>query len=75
MPHVPKNKSSDTDFYLHRQTTASATWTVDHRLGRKPSVTIYDSEDQVIMAEVEYDGDQRLFIRFNVALTGSAYLV
>lgn len=75
MPYVSKNKSSDAGFYVHKQIVASDTWTVNHDLGRKPSVTVYDSSNKVIMAEVEYSGDQSLYIRFNKALEGAAYLV
>ncbi len=75
MPHVSKNKSSNVTSYIHKQTSPSNTWTVNHDLGKKPSVTVYDSSNKVIMAEIEYSGDQSLYIRFNKALEGAAYLV
>ena len=60
--------------YTHTQASASETWTVTHRLHRKPSVMIVDTSDNIIYADVEYDSDIQLTISFNGATAGKAYL-
>tara|TARA_R100001510_G_C7634424_1_gene192819 strand:- start:654 stop:893 length:240 start_codon:yes stop_codon:yes gene_type:complete len=60
--------------YTHTQAGASETWTVIHRLHRKPSVTIVDLSDNLIFADVEYDSDIQITITFNGATAGKAYL-
>jgi len=60
--------------YTHTQAGASETWTITHRLHRKPSVTIVDLSDNLIHANVEYDSDTQITITFVGATAGKAYL-
>lgn len=60
--------------YTHTNAGASETWTIIHRLHRKPSVTIVDLSDNLIHADVEYDSDIQITINFVGATAGKAYL-
>ena len=60
--------------YTHSQSSASETWTVTHNLHRKPSVTIVDSSDNIIHANIVYNSENKLTITFNGATSGKAYI-
>lgn len=60
--------------YTHSQSTASDTWTIQHNLHRKPSVTIVDSSDNIIHANTVYNSETKLTITFSGATSGKAYL-
>ena len=60
--------------YTHTQASASETWTVTHRLHRKPSVTIVDTSDIVVSANIVYNSETQLTITFSDATAGKAYL-
>jgi len=60
--------------YLHTQGSASAAWTIDHNLGRKPSVDVIDSGGTVWMCEVQHTNDNSCVVRFGYAFSGTARL-
>jgi len=60
--------------YIHTQSTPSATWTINHNLGRKPSVTIVDSSEKVVFGDITYVTDNQLTVSFSAAFGGKAYL-
>jgi hypothetical protein len=66
--------SSNTRRYIHAQGTASTTWTITHTLGGKPSVTIVDSADTVVVGEVTYNSNSEVEVNFTSAFSGFAYL-
>ena len=64
---------SDTDTYLHTQSTPSATWTVTHNLGyRPPGVHIEDAAGNDMNGNVTHVSDNQLQISFAVAVDGTA---
>lgn len=60
--------------YVHRQDSASGTWTVTHNLGKKPSVMIVDSADNVVYGDIQYLSNNQLVIRFSGSFSGKAYI-
>ena len=77
----PKYNSSDLALtsdipttYVHEQGVASAVWTVQHNLNKYPSVTVVDSSENVIIADVEYVDINTVKITMNGASKGRAYL-
>lgn len=60
--------------YVHTQVTASSTWDITHDLGGKPSVTVVDSANSVVVGDVVYVDDANIRIEFSGAFSGSAYL-
>jgi hypothetical protein len=68
------SSSGNTRRYEHTQGTASATWTITHTLGGKPSVTIVDSADTHVFGEVQYVSDTQVAVIFSTAFSGKAYL-
>ena len=60
--------------YTFTQLTAAATWTVAHNLGKYPSVSIVDTGNTQLMADVHYVDANNLTISFGAATSGSAYI-
>lgn len=63
--------------YIYTQSVASDTWNVTHSLGqRNVSITVYGSDNKVIMPEdVETVDEDSLIITFTEAITGTAVIV
>jgi hypothetical protein len=74
MPFVPRlgSGSGGDAGFTHTQTAAASTWTINHFLGRKPSVTILNSSDVEIEGEVEHSNNNTVIARFSVAVSGTA---
>lgn len=60
--------------HTHDQNSASATWNIEHNLGKKPSVVIVDSADTVLYGAVEYVDLNNLTITLSAPTSGKAYL-
>ena len=63
-----------TSSYEHEQVGSSDSWNITHNLGKKPSVTVVDTADTVIFAEVSYTDDNSLIVRLSAPTSGKAYL-
>jgi len=63
--------------YLHTQSGASASWSVDHSLNDSyPVVQVYDSSDDVIIpSTIEIVDADNLTITFSSAITGKAKII
>lgn len=59
--------------YVHSQGVATATWIVDHNLGKHPSVTVVDSAGTTVVGSVVHNSSNRLTISFNAAFSGTAF--
>ena len=68
-------KSSDaTDKnHVHTQDGQSATWTINHGLNKKPSVTIVNTFEEKIFGEVEYVDLNNVKIYFAFQASGKAF--
>ena len=71
---IPDENGNIITAYVHEQSTASANWVVQHNLGKKPSITVVDSADTVVVGAYEYINDNEVRLHFNSAFTGKAYL-
>lgn len=60
--------------YTHDQNSASATWSVSHNLGKKPSVVVVDSADTVLYGHIEYTDLNNLTITLSAPTSGKAYI-
>lgn len=59
--------------YIHKQQSASDTWTVVHNLGKFPSITVVDSAGTVVTGEIILQTTEQAVISFNGAFSGKAY--
>ena len=65
-------KSLSFDFI---QSSPSSTWVINHNLGYKPSVDVYDSGSQQIQAEVSHSNVNQVVILLTTPIAGFARLV
>ena len=73
--NLPQIQQSCADvFFTFTQTLASATWNVQHNLGKYPSVSVVDSSGHQVIGDVAYNDLNRLTISFSAPFAGCAYL-
>ena len=60
--------------YIHDQIVSSSTWSINHNLGKMPTVTVVDTADSVFVGDVEYIDMNNLVITFAFPFSGKAYL-
>lgn len=60
--------------YTHNQTTSAVSWTINHNMNKKPSVTVVDSANTYVLGEVEYLDSNSLTVSFKNAFKGKAHL-
>ncbi|MBQ7660152.1 MAG: hypothetical protein IJS26_05420 [Alphaproteobacteria bacterium] len=60
--------------FIFEQGVASISWTIEHNLNKKPSVTVVDTADNVIWPAVQYIDTNTCVATFNAATRGKAYL-
>lgn len=58
----------------YTQDVAIDTWTIDHSLGFRPHVTVFDAVGDVVQPTVSHPTVNRTVIKFGAAVTGSARL-
>jgi len=63
-----------TQRYVHNQPAVSSTWTINHTLGGRPSVTVVDSAGTVVYGEVQYLSNSQVVVTFTAPFSGYAYL-
>lgn len=62
-------------FYEHQQATPATVWTINHNLGKHPSITVLDSISRMVIGfDVVYSTLNSLTITFSAAFSGTAYL-
>jgi len=60
--------------YTHSQGLPNNVWTINHNLGRRPSVNVADSAGTLMEGAVEYIDENNLTITFNNGFSGEAHL-
>ena len=60
--------------YEHDQPIASATWNINHNLGKFPSVTIVDTSGDEVEGAVNHVNNNNITITFSASFAGKAYL-
>lgn len=66
--------AGNTRRHVHTQASPSTTWVITHSLGGKPSVTVVDSADTMVVGEVTYNSNTQVTVEFTAAFSGYAYL-
>lgn len=57
---------------IHTQTTASMSWLVNHRLGKRPAIQTFLSSGKKIEGKVDHIDNEMLTVKFSKPLTGYA---
>jgi len=66
--------SGSTRRFVYTQASPAEVWTIDHSLGGRPSVTIVDTAETVVIGEVTYISNSQITVTFTAAFAGYAYL-
>ena len=61
--------------FIFVQTVPAITWTVDHNLGYRPDVRIYDAVGNLVLAGVQHTTDNQTLLSFNTPQSGSANFI
>ncbi len=59
---------------VYIQSSAATVWTIQHNLGKNPSVRIEDATGADIVGLIDYVDNNNLVITFEIAIEGTAYL-
>lgn len=60
--------------YTHVQSVASQTWVINHGLNKFPSVTLVDSTNTEVVADISHISTLQCEVSFSSPQTGTAYL-
>jgi hypothetical protein len=72
-PAGPAGPASTT--FVYTQVALASTWMITHNSTKiRPSVTVVDSGDNEILANVQYISDTQIAVSFSAATSGKAYL-
>lgn len=71
---VPPTDATGDLHFVHTQIAASTVWTINHNLGKRPSVMVVDSGDNEVVGDVHYVDANNLTISFTTAFGGKAFL-
>lgn len=63
-----------TPTYTHAQASASTTWTINHNLGFKPDVYLYDAGGNEFEAQVAHPSNNQTVVTLTQATAGTARL-
>lgn len=66
------NKASP---YVHIQSTLAATWTINHNMGRSPSISVVRSDGTRVTGTIVDNGLNVCSIVFAIAISGTAYCI
>jgi len=70
-----QNPSSSGDAsFTFSQPTPATTWTIQHNMGKFPSITVIDSANSVVIGHYEYIDNNNVTLNFSAAFAGKAYL-
>lgn len=61
-------------YFMYEQAVPSDVWIIAHNLNKKPSITVVDSAETVIVGDYEYNDLNTVTLHFNAAFAGKAYL-
>lgn len=60
--------------YVHDQQTASASWVINHNLGKFASIHIVDTAGDEIIGQVTYNTINQITVTFSSLVSGKAYI-
>lgn len=67
------NIETDKNFEF-TQSVASASWSINHNLGKRPSVTIIDTGGNQVIGDIIYVDNNNITLNFSAAFSGTATL-
>lgn len=59
--------------YVHTQAVPSTTWTINHNLGKFPSISIVDTSDREWLGDIIHNSINQAVVVFAASFGGKAY--
>ena len=56
--------------YVYEQLNPTNSWTINHGLNKRPSITIIDLNDNVVYGDIQYINDNQVTLIFSKPFTG-----
>ena len=75
LPFDPGGVGGGLSAFVHNQASASFTWTINHNLGYRPSVELFDAGSQEFDAEVTHPTVNQTVVNLSVSTAGFARLL
>lgn len=60
--------------YVHEQTAAATTWTINHNLDFVPNITVVDTFGTVVEGSYDYPNNTTIVLNFSSLFSGKAFL-
>jgi hypothetical protein len=60
--------------FVFVQTSLSNIWIIKHNLGKKPTVNVFDTDNNELFGDIEYTNLDQMIIIFSQPVTGTAIL-
>lgn len=61
--------------YLHEQDVASASWVINHNVGRAVAVILFDADGNVVQSDIEHGSVNQATVTWSSPTTGSALVL
>jgi hypothetical protein len=74
-PQGPTGADGVASTVVHDQSSASATWTINHNQGRYPSIDIIDSAGNHVIGDIKHNSINQVVATFDNAFAGKAIIV
>lgn len=71
-PGPPGSGGGNGQSYSHTQGSAALEWTVNHNLGYRPAVTVFDATGNPVLAGISHVSVNQTIISFIIPISGSA---
>jgi hypothetical protein len=74
-PQGPPGPGGAAEAFVHTQLVAASPWTINHNLGQRPTVSVFDAGGQEIEAHVVHASLNQTLVYFAAPQAGSARLI
>ena len=58
--------------FVYEQSNPTNSWTINHGLNKRPSITITDLSDNIVYGDIQHVNDNQVTLTFNKPFTGKA---
>ena len=61
--------------YVHEQGVPSATWVINHNVGRAVAVVLFDADGNVVQSDIEHGSTNQATVTWSSPTTGTALVL
>ena len=60
-------------YFEYHQVTPATTWTVSHGMNKKPGITCFDENHNMMLGDISFTNNNIVVLTFSTAVSGWAY--